>query len=54
LDAEITAWMQQKAEPNIIEVERKATKYKIKWESLRLHDKKAKIRAIAKIRQKIE
>jgi hypothetical protein len=51
LDAEISQWMQQKAEPNLVEVERKACKYKIKWESLRLHDKRSKLRAITQIRQ---
>ncbi len=41
IDSEIGLWMQQKAEPNLIEVERKSTKFKIKWESLKIWDSKA-------------
>jgi hypothetical protein len=46
IDNEIGNWMTQKAEPNLIEVERKSTKYKIKWESMKIYDKRLKIKAI--------
>lgn len=46
IDNDIGAWMTQKAEPNLIEVERKNTKYKIKWESMNIYDKRLKIKAL--------
>jgi len=46
-------WMNQKAEPNLIEVERKSTKFKIKWESLKLFDKKQKLLAVLKKKEAI-
>ena len=51
IESEMGNWMQMKAEPNLIEVERKSFKYKIKWESLKIHDKKAKLKAMAQKRQ---
>jgi hypothetical protein len=48
IDTEINGWMQQKAEPNLVEVERKSTKFKIKWESLKIHDRRAQLKAISK------
>lgn len=53
IESEINIWMNQKAEPNLIEVERKSTKYKIKWESLKLFDKKQKLLAVLKKKQAI-
>ena len=47
-EAEISAWMNEKAEPNLIEVERKSTKFRIKWESLKLFDKKQRLMAVLK------
>jgi hypothetical protein len=41
IDSEIGQWMLQKAEPNLIEVERKSTKFKIKWETLKVWDSKS-------------
>lgn len=46
IDSEINTWMQQKSEPNLVEVERRNCKYKIKWESLKIYDKKAKLKAL--------
>ena len=40
--------MQQKAEPNLVEVERKSTKFKIKRDSLKIYDSRAQLKAIAK------
>lgn len=51
IESEVNTWMNQKAEPNLIEVERKSCKYKIKWESLRIYDKRMKIRALAAKRE---
>lgn len=48
IDSEIGQWMLQKAEPNLIEVERKSTKFKIKWETLKVWDSKSQLKAIAK------
>lgn len=48
IESEINLWMQQKAEPNLVEVERKSTKFKIKWESLKIYDSRAQLKAIAK------
>lgn len=53
IESEINLWMNQKAEPNLVEVERKSTKYKIKWESLKLFDKKQKLLSILKKKQAI-
>jgi hypothetical protein len=53
IENEINVWMNQKAEPNLIEVERKSTKYKIKWESLKLFDKKQKLLSVLKKKQAI-
>ena len=43
---DISQWMNVKAEPNLIEVERKSTKFKIKWESLKLFEKKERLIAV--------
>ena len=39
-ESEVNHWMNQKAEPNLMEVERKSIKYKLKWESLKIFEKK--------------
>ena len=52
-NSEINSWMNQKAEPNLIEVERKSTKYKIKWESLKLFEKKEKLLAVLRKKQNL-
>ncbi|TNV87997.1 hypothetical protein FGO68_gene76 [Halteria grandinella] len=46
IDNDVGTWMTQKAEPNLVEVERKNTKYKIKWESMKIYDKRLKIKAL--------
>ena len=52
-ETEINVWMNQKSEPNLVEVERKSTKYKIKWESLKLFDKKQRLVAVARKKQQL-
>lgn len=53
INHEINQWMNQKAEPNLVEVERKSTKYKIKWESLKLFEKKERLLAVMRKKQQI-
>jgi len=38
--------MDKTAEPNLIDVERKAKKYKIKWEQLNIFEKKQRMAAL--------
>jgi hypothetical protein len=40
--------MEKKAEPNLVEVERKSKKYRLKWENLNIFEKKSKILALRK------
>lgn len=54
IENEINQWMAQKAEPNLIEVERKSCKYKIKWESMKIYDKRLQLKAFAAKRQAIK
>lgn len=53
IESEVNLWMNLKAEPNLVEVERKCTKYKIKWESLKLFDKQKKLLAVLKKKQEL-
>lgn len=53
INLEINQWMNQKAEPNLMEVERKSTKYKIKWESLKLFEKKERLIAVMRKKQQL-
>jgi len=54
VEAEISQWMTQKAEPNLVEVERKSCKYKIKWESMKIYDQRLKLRAYASRRKLLQ
>ena len=53
IENDVNTWMVQKAEPNLVEVERKSSKYKMKWESLRIYDKKNLLRALQKQKEVI-
>ncbi|CDW72543.1 lupus brain antigen [Stylonychia lemnae] len=50
---EILTWMNLKSEPNLIEVERKSTKYKLKWEGLKLFEKQERLLAIVRKKQQL-
>ncbi len=54
VENEVNQWMTQKAEPNLVEVERKSCKYKIKWESMKIYDQRLKIKAYASKRRALQ
>ena len=53
-EIEINGWMNQKAEPNLVEVERKSSRFKIRWESLKIFERKSRLLAVMKKKQMIE
>jgi hypothetical protein len=50
IDIEIRVWMADKAEPNLVDVERKSHRYKLKWESINMFERNERLNALRKQR----